>query len=133
MQRAQLLFRKPKIALQRNKINMRTCTLQRNMPTFVYVEPLHFSQHFTVSLVWWINCLLPASTAVVCVLGMHLHFSNWDLLLAMSRYIGDPDVIPDHQPQSVLCARDSCKTLATSCFSHLFCPSSILMAGHRLW
>jgi hypothetical protein len=31
--------------------------------------------------------------------GDHPHFWNWDLLLAMSRYIGDPDVIPDLRPR----------------------------------
>ncbi len=36
----------------------------------------------------------------VCIPGMHPHLQwNWDLLLVMSRYIGDPDVIPDHRLQ----------------------------------
>jgi hypothetical protein len=35
----------------------------------------------------------------VRVLGMHPHFWNWDLLLMLSRYIGDLNVIPNHWPR----------------------------------
>jgi hypothetical protein len=47
----------------------------------------------------------------------------------MPRYIGDPDVIPDHQLQKVLFAGDLTTTLATSCLSHAFSGSIPLLAG----
>ncbi len=40
----------------------------------------------------------PPRGASVRAPRVHLHFWNWDLLLTMSCYIGDPNVIPDHQP-----------------------------------
>jgi hypothetical protein len=48
------------------------------------------------------------------------------LLLAMSCYIGDPRRHP-WSPAMI-----GPLTLATGCFSHPSCPSSILIAGHRL-
>ncbi len=55
------------------------------------------SHHYTVSLVQWVNYLLP----IQGVSGLHpgdaqIHNGTGFLLLAVSRYIGDPDVIPDH-------------------------------------
>jgi hypothetical protein len=54
-------------------------------------SPIH------ISLVQWVNCLLPTWGEVVHIPGMHPH-SQWNrvLLFAMSRYIGDPDMIPDN-------------------------------------
>ncbi len=49
------------------------------------IELLHFSHHYIVSLVLWANCLLPALEGSGSCRGMHPHFWNWDLLLAMSR------------------------------------------------
>ncbi len=40
----------------------------------------------------------PPRGAAVYVPGMHPHLQwNWVLLLAMSRYIGDPNMTPDHR------------------------------------
>ncbi len=56
------------------------------------------SLQYTVLLVQWVNCSLPAWGATVWVPGMHPQLQlNLILLLAMSRYIGDPDMISDHQ------------------------------------
>jgi hypothetical protein len=35
---------------------------------------------------------------VIHDIGVHPLFWNWDLLLAMSCYISDPDMVPDHRP-----------------------------------
>ncbi len=45
----------------------------------------HWSSRSTV-------CFLPRGAAF-CTWGAHVHFWNWDLLLAMSHYIVDPNVI----------------------------------------
>jgi hypothetical protein len=37
------------------------------------MKPLHFAHQYTVSLVEWINRLLPTWEAVVCTQGVHLH------------------------------------------------------------
>jgi hypothetical protein len=77
------------------------------------VELLH--SHTTTQSHWSSGstiCFLPRGAAV-CVPRMHPHFWNWDLRLGMSPYIGDPDMIPDHQLWSVLFARDLVTALAT--------------------
>jgi hypothetical protein len=63
------------------------------------VELLNF--HTTTQSHWSSRTtiyFLPGGAAIRA-LGVHPHFGNWDLLLAMSLYIGDLDMIPDHQPQ----------------------------------
>ncbi len=88
------------------------------------------SFQYTVSLVQWVNRSLPAQGAAVPVPGMHPHLQwNRALLLAMPHYIGDPDVIPDHQPQQVLFAHDLAMTLATGFLSHALPSSILLLAG----
>jgi hypothetical protein len=46
----------------------------------------------------------PPQGAAVCAPGMQPTPWNWHYLLALSRYIGDPDVIPDHWLRLVLFA-----------------------------
>jgi hypothetical protein len=49
--------------------------LKCNDPGRELVEPLHFSHHYTVSLVQWVNGLLPTKGGSrVRILGMHPHF-----------------------------------------------------------
>jgi hypothetical protein len=57
---------------------------------------LHFSHFHHVSLVQWTNCLLPATGGSGSCPGGATHTSELGLLLALSRYSGEPDVIPDH-------------------------------------
>jgi hypothetical protein len=60
------------------------------------VELLHFSHFHHVSLVHCTNRLLPTTGAVFRALGVQPTLWNWDYLLALSRYSGGPNVIPDH-------------------------------------
>ncbi len=58
-----------------------------------FVEDLQLHSN-TVSLVQWLNRLLPAQGGSGCVLGLHPHLQwNHVLLLAMSCYVDNPDVI----------------------------------------
>ncbi len=57
--------------------------------------------------------LLPAQGAAIHAPGVHSHFWNWDLLLEMSCYIADPDVIPDHWLRQVFFFRNLATSLAT--------------------
>jgi hypothetical protein len=58
-----------------------------------FVEALQLHSN-TVSLVQWLNRLLPAQGGSGCVLGLHPHLQwNHVLLLAMSCYVDNLDVI----------------------------------------
>ncbi len=62
------------------------------------VEALQLHCKYTVSLVQWVNHLLPAwGGTVVCVPGMHPHL-HWNqvLLLPCLATLVDPVVIPDN-------------------------------------
>jgi hypothetical protein len=85
----------------------------------------HWSSGSTIA-----SCPEGGGGAAVRIPGMHPHLQwNWALLLAMSRYIADPNVILDHRLQLVLFARDLATILANICLSHVL-PSSIpLLAG----
>jgi hypothetical protein len=48
---------------------------------------------------------------------------------ALSPYIGDPDVIPDHQLRKVFFASDLMMTFATGCLNRAFPGSILLLAG----
>jgi hypothetical protein len=41
----------------------------------------------------------PPTGAAVHIPGVHPNFWNWDLLLVMSRYISDLNMILDHRPR----------------------------------
>jgi hypothetical protein len=69
----------------------------------------------------------PQQGAVLHTLEVQPIHWNLNNLLVLSRYSGDPDVIPDHQLQQVLFPLGFRGYL-----SHSSCPSSILTAGHRL-
>jgi hypothetical protein len=57
-----------------------------------YCEGPAPSLRYTVSLVQWVNRLLPPREAAVCVTVMHPYLQwNRVLLSAISGYIGDPD------------------------------------------
>ncbi len=70
----------------------------------------------------------PLRGAAVRALGVHPHFWNWHLLLAMSRYIGDPNLILDHRAMIGPLCLWFAMTFAADCFSHPFCPRSSLLA-----
>jgi hypothetical protein len=66
---------------------------------FAIVEALQFSHHCTQSH-WssWSTICFPSRGSAVHVPGMHpLSQGNRFLLLVLSRYSADPDVIPDHR------------------------------------
>jgi hypothetical protein len=63
-----------------------------------YVEFLHFSHFHHVSLVQWTKSLLPATKGSSSRPGVQPTLWNWDYMLALSHYCGDPDVIPDYRP-----------------------------------
>jgi hypothetical protein len=88
---------------------------------------LHFSHFHHVSLVHGLTVCFLQQGAVLRTLGVQPIHWNWNNLLVLSRYIGDPDVIPDHQLQQVLFPLGFHGYL-----SHSSCPSSILTAGQRL-
>jgi hypothetical protein len=62
------------------------------------ILPVELLHSHTITLCQWSSgsnvCFLPRG-AMVRTPGVHPNFWNWDFLLAMSRYIGDLDVIPD--------------------------------------
>ncbi len=55
------------------------------------MELLYFSHFHNVSLVQWINCLLPPQGAAVHALGVQLTLWNWDYRLALSCYTSRAD------------------------------------------
>ncbi len=93
------------------------------------VEPLRFSHHYTVSLVQWVNRLLPASGGG----GQRFvprgctHTSGTGIACYGCLVI----LVTQCDPWSS--AMIGPLTLATDFFSHPSYPSSILIGGHRLW
>ena len=64
---------------------------------YKFMELLH--SHITTLAHWssGLTVCFPPQGATVRALGVPPTLWNWDLLLALSCYSGDPDVIPDHQ------------------------------------
>jgi hypothetical protein len=87
------------------------------------MELLPFSHFHQVSQVQWTNQLLPATGDSGSRLGVQFKLWNWDYLLVLSRYSGDPNVIPDHWLQQVLFACGFRGDLSDSS-----CLSSVLTA-----
>jgi hypothetical protein len=72
--------------------------LFRPMSKYSHVEALQLHSNTQSHWSSGSTVCFPPGRADVCVLGMHPHLQqNRVLLLAMSRYIGDPDPIPDHR------------------------------------
>jgi hypothetical protein len=78
-------------------VNMKFLLLYTSEKIFQCGAPA-FLHHYTVSLVQWINHLLPALGSSGLHPRMHPHLQrDRVLLVASSCYIGDPNMIPDHQ------------------------------------